>query len=152
MYHPHLLLLNVLKIQGTFPSCSCICICLLWGHELRLAGVIRNSLSRPLPWQPHHSRHARMLGTACAAAGGGCRAALGKGAAAARPVSEQQPGRLAAGRSTEAAARCRPEGLGTGVGCPLSRAHPALGCAMRHRRAVTASGAPTRCMFMCSCT
>lgn len=78
MYRPHLLLLNVLKIQGTFPSRSCICICLLRGYELPLAGVIRNSLSRPLPWQRHRSWRARTLGTACAAVGGGCRAVLGR--------------------------------------------------------------------------
>lgn len=115
MYCPHLLLLNVLKIQGTFPSCSCICICLLWGCELPLAGVVRNSLSRPLSWQPHDSWRARTLGTAYAAAGGGCRAVLGEGAAAARQVGEQQPGHLTAGRSTEPAAPCRPEGPMSGA-------------------------------------
>lgn len=110
MYRPHLLLLNVLKIQGTSPSRSCICICLSRGHELPLSGVIRNSLSRLLPWQPHRSRRAGTLGTACTAAGGGCRAALGKGAAAAGPVGEQQPGHLAAGRSTEPQVAAGPRG------------------------------------------
>lgn len=141
MYRPHLLLLNVLKIQGTFPSCSCICICLLWGRELPLAGVVRNSLSRPLSWQPHHSWRARTLGTACAAAGGGCGAVLGEGqvvlgegAAAARQAGEQQPGHHRACSSLPA--------RGAAVGCPLCLAHPALGRAVRHRTAATALGHP----------
>lgn len=70
MYCPHLLLLNVLKIQGTTPSGSCICICLLWAMNypwqgsLQIPfGAVALAASQQLP--------CRDVGAACATVGGG---------------------------------------------------------------------------------
>lgn len=91
MYCPHLLLLNVLKIQGTFPSGSCICICVLWAMNYPWQGALQTPFGAAALAASQQPR-CRDVGAAGAAVGGGV------GRSSTRCLGEQQHRACSAGQ------------------------------------------------------